>query len=225
MQNDFKIILKTALPLIGTILVFVMILKFGLGKVSEVRLKVNEARKVQTALTQKLNLLEQTSDDILSSSNDSLLALPESNPSLAVISQLKRLSSERGMFITNIKTSGEISDKTGLKRVDVTFDIEGSRPLIIEFLQSIEKIAPISAVEKIKVNEAGGLTRGNIIVKSFWEELPKKLPSLAEIINELTADEKLTLSQISALIKPAFIEVLPSTSSGRSDPFNSQLED
>lgn len=220
MKADLKIILKASLPLLATVLVFVVILKFGLGKVTEVREKVDVAERDQAILGQKLNVLQDASGIILSSSSTSLLALPESNPSLSVISQLRRLSAERGISLSNIKTSGEITDKSGLKRVDVTFDLEGSRTLVIDFLQSIDKFAPISGVDKIKLNEAGGVIRGSIVVKSFWSELPKKLPSLTDKINDLTADEKQTLTQISGLIKPIFVEVPPSDSTARSDPFN-----
>jgi hypothetical protein len=217
---DIKTLLASLLPLLASVLVFVVILKFGFGKISEVRLKVNDAKKNQTVLTQKLDVLNEVSADILTSSSISSVALPEANPSLSVISQLRRLAVERAINLTNIKTSAEIPDKSGLKRVDVTFDVEGPRVLVLDFFSGIEKFAPISMVEKVKLNEVGGSTRGSVVVKSFWAELPKKLPSLTEKLNDLTNDERATLGDIAALTQPSFVSVPPSDVSGRSDPFS-----
>jgi len=220
MIADLKILTKVGVPLLITIIVFFLVLKFGIAKASEVRAKVSETEQMQTILDQKLNLLQEVEGNVLSSSNNALLALPAENPSLAVISQLKKLSSENVIFLSSIKTSGEIADKNGLKRVDVSFDLEGPRAQVIDFLQRIERLAPITSVDKVKLNESGGIARGSIVVKSFWSDLPEKLPAVGERIADLTADEEQAISQISQFIKPVFIEVPPSTSAGREDPFN-----
>ena len=92
MIADLKILTKVGVPLLIKIIVFFLVLKFEIAKASEVRAKVSETEKMQKILDQKLNLLQEVEGNVLSSSNNALLALPAENPSLAVISQLKKLS-------------------------------------------------------------------------------------------------------------------------------------
>ena len=90
---------------------------------------------------------------------------------------------------------------------------------MLEFLKSIDTIAPITLVDKIKINEVGGTTRAEVSVKSFFAALPTKLPSLTEPLRDLTEAERETLSKISALTQPPFTDIPPSQGEGKIDPF------
>ncbi|MFI5241180.1 MAG: hypothetical protein ACHQUA_01970 [Microgenomates group bacterium] len=218
---DLKTVISFGLPFVITIFLFAIMLKFGFSKISEIRLKISEAKKTETVLNQKLDLLTQVDTDVLASSTAVAIALPETNSSLSVISQLKSLAGGNGIFLSNLKTGAESVDKSGLKRIDVSFDIEASRDLIFDFLADVDNIAPIVLIDKVKINETGGVARGSIVVKSFWSELPKKLPPLNEEIKDLTAEERETLIQVTSLIQPSFIDI-PATevTSVKPDPFS-----
>ncbi len=204
---DMKMILKFGMPLAVSILLFVIVGKFGLTKGSEVRVKLEEAREDQSILTQKLGAISEVEQSILDSSTLASVAMPESNPLLPVISQVKTQSSLKGLFLTNIKTGSEASDKGGLKRIDVSFDIEGPRNQVMLFLIDIQRIAPISLLDKVKVNETSGVARANVTVRSFWSELPKTLPPATEPFKELSSDEISVLLNTTQLIQPTFIEI------------------
>lgn len=220
MKTDLKAILMSFGPLLVIAILFVFVAKYAMGKISEVRGKILTERKNETVLQQRLNLLTEVEGDVLSSSDISLSALPEANPSLMVITQLKSLAAESGITLTNIKSGGGTSDKSNIKRVDVAFDATGARPLIMQFLQRVGTVAPISLIDKVKLNETGGVTRATVTVKSFWADLPTKLPPLDAALPGLTAAEESTLTDVLTLTQPVFLEVTPSETGGREDPFN-----
>jgi len=213
-------ILRPFIPLVIIIILFSATAKFGLAKISEVRSKISQAQREERVLSQKLSVL---SDVEVGVSNDSSLVsstIPNRNPSLIVASQIKVEAGLLGLTPLNIKSGTGIEDKSGLSRVDVNFDIEGQRSTVLEFLKKIEGFAPITLVEKVKLNEVGGVARAQVTVKTFFAELPKKLPALGEALNDLTSDEKKILTEASGLRQPLFVNFSASTPGERPDPFS-----
>lgn len=217
---DLKTLLVATLPLLGTVLVAIFIFKFGLAKVSDIRSKVALSKKNETVLSQKLDLLTNISDNALAYSTLTSNALPQNNSALATISQIKRLAVQYAVSVSNIKTSTELSDRIGVKKMDITFDVNGPRPSVLSFLGGIKSFAPIVTLEKVKFSESGGVMRGEVAVKTYWADLPKKLPSLTDKISELTSAEISLLTELQGLVQPEFVEIPPAEgNTGRTDPF------
>lgn len=219
MNTNLKTMIFAFGPLVALVFLLAWLTKFSFSKVGETRAKIAAQKKSETVLTERLNLLTQVGDEILDTSGISLSALPDQNPSLIVISQLKRLSSQFGVSLANIKAGGQVKDKSGLSRVDLIFEAVGSRVGVLDFLQAIDTFAPLSLIERLKMSETAGIARAEVTIKSFWAELPTKLPPIDTPIMDLTADESQILSDITALTQPLFIEVPALTSEGRPDPF------
>lgn len=213
-----KNIIRLAGPLVAIVLLFILVGNFGAGKVSEIRASVAKEKKNVTILSQKLSLLNEVTESVSSASLAST-ALPEKNPALAAISQLKSLAVTQNTLISKIKSGSAGKDKSGISKVDITFDLEGQRSQVFQFLTAIENIAPISRVEKVKLNEIAGATRATITIKSYFAELPTKLPALTDAVNDLTADEKKTLSEVTGLTQPNFVSLPASQGGGKPDPF------
>jgi hypothetical protein len=212
-----KNILKLIGPLIAVIFLFVLVGKLGFAKISDLRSDVSKETKNKTLLTEKLAFLnEVTAESDQASFTAS--ALPAKNPSLITVSQLKTLAAGSGLFISGIKGGGQVLDNSGVSRVDINFDVDGPRELIIQFLTNIQTIAPISTVEKAKLVELGGAARASVTVRTFFATLPEKLPALTDAVDELTPDERQTLIDVLGLTQPSFVDVTPSQG-GREDPF------
>lgn len=215
-----KQILIAVLPLVVVSILIIVVGKFGLSKISEVRSALTKAQGDRTLLTQKSNTLRT----VLSSARDvadvALITLPETNPALAVVSQIKLVASENSVLISGVKSGSEVADKTGLSRSDISFNISGPRVSVLAFIKAIQNIAPIIVVDKIKISENGGLVDSSISVKSFWSPLPTKLPSLTTQITDLTPAEKQLITDMGSLRKPVFVIVPPSTGAGKTDPFS-----
>lgn len=218
MPESTKKLLGVVAPLVALILLFVIVAKFGISKVGDLRSKIAIAQKEETILSEKAKLLETVSDSLSAGTVASTGAMPESNSSLIVLSQLKILAGTRGVFISNIKAGSEVKDDTGLSRVDLTFDSRGSKDSIIAFLGDTARIAPITKLTKLKITQALGETLATVTVASFWSPLPKTIPSITESVNDLTPAERNTLVEISKLIQPIFSNI-QATEGGKEDPF------
>lgn len=206
--------------LLGIVFLFIFSLRFAYKEINDLRSKISQAKKDVTVLQQKIDILGEIESDSLFSSDLSLNALPETNPSLVVISQLKKLASDNGVIFSNIKTGIEMPDKLETKKVSVDFEVGGPRELVTQFLRSIKNISPLALIEKIKISESSGLTQAQVSVEVFWASLPKNLPTLSEAIEGLTVEEKETLGSLSSLIQPVLFELPVAEDGSRIDPFS-----
>lgn len=219
--DNVKLILSSVGPLIIVIILFFVVGNFGVSRIKLQRSQIKEEENAKQILTQKLNLLQSVSGTVAADSGFSIAAIPDKNPALVVIYQLRVAGARNGIVLSNIKSGGENKDNSGLSRVDISFDIIGPKTQVISFLKSIETITPITNLVKVQINEAGGITRTTANVNSFFAPLPTKLPSLTQPIGDLTQAEKQTLIDISGFVQAPFSS-LPPAPGGRVDPFSVQ---
>lgn len=219
-QQNTLILLKKILPLLGTIILFVIVGQFGFGKIFEIRAQIGTAETNQKTLTQKLDILRNISGTGAQMSNFAVAALPDSNPSLAIMSQIKILAGSNLLAISELKVGSPVVDPTGVSMVGISFNLTGTMTQIESFVESVDNLAPISNVDKIKLSEsASGSALGVISVKSFFAPFPTKVPAITQAIPDLTVDEQTTLQNISKFTQPTFSEV-PAASAGKTDPFS-----
>lgn len=200
-------------------LVTILGLKLGISQVKKLQDLIAVAKKNETILGEKEAVLSELGDKITAQTNLATTAFPRKNPSLVVLAQLRRLASEKGLFITNIKAGGEIKDKSGLPRVDIGFDIEGPIEGVLDYANSIKSLAPLCRTDKVDITLSGGAARGSLIVRSFWSDYPTKISTVSEPVKEISEDEKKVLIKLAELNLPSFINLAPSLSSGRVNPF------
>ena len=193
--------------------------KIGISRANSQRGKLAAAQRNETIFKQKQEVLQEVQGEVLSLADLSTSAVPNKNPALAVISQLKILASSRSVVLSNLQVGSKSGTEKGMSRVDIGFDVDGDFSSVLDFLQDTSKIAPISQIEKIEINQTVGVTRANTTLVSFWAPFPKKLPPLTEPAKDLSAEELSLISSLSELTPPVFLEITPSTPSVRADPF------
>ena len=211
--------LVAIMPLFVVTVLFVFVGNFGIGKISDLRGKITQAENDQATLTQKLGLLRTLSATAATSISAVTSALPDTNSSLSVISQLKSVALLNGVALTSIKSNIGPTSGSGLNEADVSFNADGTRAQLITFLDSISGISPITVLDKVKLLESAGTDRAGVNVKSFWVSLPKTIPAVTQPITDLSSAEKATLTKISGLIQPTFNQVAPSEGGINQNPF------
>jgi len=209
---------------VGLLLLLVILsvfaFRFGFAKISEQRQNVSTARQNESVLSQKESILKDIQSGVPSYVKAVAAALPEKNPSLSMVSQIRILSSEKGLSLGNIKVGSEIAaGGASISEVDVTFGIEGPAAEIVSFLAAVKELAPVSTIEKAKINRSSIGTRADITLRVYKSEFPQKLPSLTEPARALTDDEKTTLTKLSALRLPIFTDLTPQGGGVRENPF------
>ncbi len=226
MKNIFKGLpesirqtVSVVIPLLFIIILFLAVGNFGVSKVLGIRDQISSAQNTEKALTQKLNLLQTLSSEVSLKSNIVSSVVPDTNPSLTVISQLKTLAVGYGVVVSAFKSAGGSGSSSDINQATVTFNIDGARAQVFSFLTDIAKIAPITVVDKIKISEIAGNMSGDIEVKSFWVDFPKTIPSVTSPVTDLTAEERAILNNASSLIQPAFTELTPMQGGINPNPF------
>ena len=210
----YKRILSSTLPLIITILLFLVVGNYGIGRVRDLRSQISQARQEKAVLIEKLNILRTISEMAVSGSKFAASALPGENPVLLARAQIKELATQNSVVLSNLKSDLGGSSVSGLSTVGLNFDLSGARSEIIAFLKAIGDTAPVSLVDKIAFSESMGESSATVSVKTFWAAFPQILPSVTESIMDLTAEEKNTLDKISALAQPTSFELLIGSEGG-----------
>jgi hypothetical protein len=217
--ENIKQAMAAAIPFLVVVVLFIVVGNFGISKVAGLRSQIALANSQQATLTQKLNILQSLSTVAAQGSIFTTAALPDSNPSLLISSQLKVLAGTTGVVILSIKSGTAGVDASGMSRADIAFTINGGRDQVISFLKGISSIAPVTLIDKISLTETSGVTKADISVKSYWASLPKTIPAVDQAITDLTADEKKVLGQVSSLLQPIFTQVVSATASANPNPF------
>lgn len=212
-------ILVPSIYLLVSILLFVFGVRTGVGRISEQRSSLNEARKTQVVLQQKESLLREIETEISSQVDVLANIFPEKNPALIMISQIKNLAAVSGVTISTFKIGAQ-NDAGSVSFVDVSFDVDGGLVSVISFLNTTKTMAPLSTIEKAKINQQGGIASANITTRVYFAGYPTKLPSLTEAVNELTGEEKGLLDTLSGLTLPVFSTLTPQEPTVRESPFN-----
>lgn len=214
-----KNLLTSTLPLLISIFLFVIVGKVGIGRVSALREEIADGEKERKTLTEKLNTLRTLGGELGSNSVASTYALPESNPVLAAMSQLKLAAAQNVISMSSLKSGAGAKGNGGISSVDISFEAVGPKEGILAFVNGLTKVAPIMQLNKLKLSETGGQTRAAISIRAYFAELPTKIPAVDSPVKLLTADEEETLMTVTALTPPQFSEVLPSAA-GKTDPFS-----
>jgi hypothetical protein len=216
-----KQIIKSFTPLVVVILLFLLVGKFSIGQVANLKSEINKVKKTESVLNKKLSTLLAVSQTTTLGANAALSALPKSIPSLQVVSQLKTLASVNQVVLNNIKASIVGStDPSDLSYLNTAFDLSGSEEQILQFIKSIDTIAPITLIDKMSLAENGGLYTANISARTYYAPLPTKIPTITQSVDDLTSTEKVLLTQISNLSQSEVVEpVYASGSAVNVNPF------
>lgn len=225
--GDTEITLKDLRPLAipGAALVVVVLLYFfgfriALGQIRQERQELDAAMRDETVLEQKQQVLTDISGNVLSFVNASTDALPDKNPSLTMISQIKQLASQRLLVISDLNI-GRAVEEGSLFKVQLQFDVDGDLTQVTAFVRDLAGVAPLSRLESVNLNQSGDLVRASVSVVVYSAPFPEELPPLTEPLSDLTNNEEEVLGILSGLQAPPFSTgVSPSQPTGeRTNPF------
>lgn len=213
-----KLIISVFVTISVSVLFFVLI-KIGIGKVVSQRSETKKLEKNITVLNQKIDTLSKVEDALSKNIKFFSLALPEDNPSLLISYMVKVNSAQMGLIYDNLKGGSEGKDKN-VSKVDITFDLEGPFENMITFTKATENFSPIVTLEKLKMNQSGGIFSSSFTLRGYWAALPENIPTVTQAISDFTEAETTLITRISKLLLPAFSDLAPNKPSTRTDPFN-----
>ncbi|MBU0572254.1 hypothetical protein KKH23_01120 [Patescibacteria group bacterium] len=217
--QKMKVMLLPLGLLSAMVILVIVIFKVGIGRISTQRVEFQKATKNETILSQKQQVLQTIESNILSYADTAIIAMPDKNPSLVALSQLKNLAEKSALNIGSIEIGGETKGKSGPSKTTISFEVEGTLSQVLNYLISTESFAPLSVIDRVEIAQAGGVIRASVDLAVFWAPLPTKLPAISEPVQELSAGETGLITELSGLEQPLFTQILPAAPSARIDPF------
>jgi|GEM_PF-2382256 len=217
---SFEYIFKPLAILVTMLILVIVVLNIAFSRVNAQKENIAKEEKNQEILLNKRDLLTALKSESLSYADFTTTALPNGNPALIFLSQLKSVSEEHSVTIQNLTAGAETSNKTGVQLLDMSFDVEGQVLDVLRFLKTLEtEIAPIATVSNARVTELAGAARAETSVFVYFSEFPTKLSALTEPITEFTNEEVDLLNTLTNLRQPAFLELEPKVEGIRINPF------
>jgi hypothetical protein len=216
---NFLLIIKTVFPLIVIVVLFFFVGLLAKSKITYILAKIADAKKDQGILTEKLDVLSTIAVTGVNDSNVATNALPSTNAALTVVSQLKTEAARNGLIVSSIKSKTNPESGTEINSYIVNFTVVGPKSNIETFLLNINMLSPITTLSKIKLAELNGVVSGDVTASSYWSDLPTTLPATIQEFEDLTPEDKQTLTTISGLTQPAFITLPPANTEAKPDPF------
>lgn len=222
-MNDFlsgslKLFAVPLLTIVALATVFLVAANLIAGRITALLAENDAAAKTTATLQGKLSSLEGTQGQVSDYAQNLIAALPEKNSSLITLSQAKALASENSLILDNISVGSQLTD-ANLSHVDVVFDVAGAAADIFNFIASLPTVAPIGKLAEVKITGSALSFKANISLTSYWAPLPTKIPAVSDPLQKITPEEETLLAKIGNLRQPQFLELAPSQSVGRTDPF------
>ena len=121
---NVKVMVVPIILITVLILLSILAAKIGISKVNSQRKKLTAAQRNETIFKQKQEILQEVQGEVLSLADLSASAVPNKNPALAVISQLKNLASSRSVVLNNLQ-AGKGGAGKGMSRVEISFGVDG----------------------------------------------------------------------------------------------------
>ena len=217
---DIRVIAMPIAILMGIVILALISYRIAYSKISTQREEVAAAKEVEKVLNDKQKVLTQVGANIGSYVNSVAASVPEKNPVLMMISQLKSLAGTRNITINNLKGGSEVNSQGSIPVVNLNFEVGGSLSNVLDFLKSLETVAPLSTIDQLKIAQSAGNARTDVFLKLYFSPFPQKFPALSEPITELTTNEKELLAKLQQLKLPSFVNLAPQAPSVRATPFD-----
>lgn len=219
--EKYLVVINAVLPLIVIIVLFVILGKLAFRKISDIQNQIATAKHDKQVLTEKLDLFKSMAVSGVQDSNEVSASLPDTNPSLSVVSQLKRLALENGLLFNSVKSqSDQQQQDSEIKTVRLSFELFGGDTEIKNFLLTLNSIAPITVLNGAKITRVESGYSGKIDITAFWADFPKTRPASIEEYQDLTEDERNILSTIRTLRQPQFVNLPSVVEGGKENPFS-----
>jgi len=217
--GNLQIIYFPALLLIVLLFLSVFSLRIGISKIVKLQDLVNSQKSTELVLEQKEELLRSADGGLFDQANVANIALPEKNPVLFSLYNIKNSGMNGLVELANIKIGSAGMGDSGINKISISFDINGQIMDVLNGINQLKNVAPLIILDKVDFQIEGPLASASVGVSSFWSPFPGKIPSLTQPLSEMTAGEKEILVSLLSLTRPSFVQLIPQEATERENPF------
>jgi hypothetical protein len=213
------------LAIVVAVVLSVIVVKEAYIRISQQSTELKTMRVNETVLQQKIETLRQLGIGLLDTGDKSLIALPDKNPGLWMLSNFNnQLVDSDGILVVGIDSTAVQSLRTNeeiyTSALRLEFELIDVSNLL-SVLTAISNYAPLSTFEKVEIElQSEGMYEALVELNLYWSELPTFITSVRDPVNILSSKEQETLNMISNYSLPEFSSLDPVDPVERENPFN-----
>jgi hypothetical protein len=212
------------LPIVGivlAILLFIFVVPKGYSQITQKISSYKESRQKEELLTKKLVVLKTVPSDVLDKTPQSIIALPDKNPSLMIISQMKEASLAGNVLVTSIKSVAGSAFDESTDKIELVFALEGDDyQSLLTTLSEFSKRAPMTTIDSTTATDTESKKTAEVHVVAYWSKLPENIPAVTDPLTSFSQEELTVLGRVTGLTAPQFNTLSPQQSVDRENPFN-----
>lgn len=217
-------LVRTPLLILTTVLTVTILGSYYLfNRVSFLRGEIKTIQEQNKTFNERILTLETVKPELDSAAAQTAInALPSQNPSMLVVSQINILLHKYELTLVRFELSPINSLVPEMpSEVLLSFNIEGERARISDFLTNLSSITPLVTIRTAKVENREATAEATIEVTSYWSPFPDKLPPLTTAIVGLNETELEIIKSLANYTNPFFSETLaPEDYEPRNNPFS-----
>lgn len=179
------------------LMLFLVVGSFLYGQITSVLAKTNDVQAVADGLQSKLNSLQAVEPQITSLSNSASSALPPSNPTLAVLAQIRKNASETAIVIDQVTLESVQKLDENISSLNLSLEITGNYANIASFVKKMGESSPIVNIQEMKFDATAGEVHGTIVFNAYFSPFPATIPAVTAPVRELTDSERSIVDIIS----------------------------
>jgi len=198
---------------------------FLLNKINTINTQITQTQANIDVLSGRLATLQNLDSNVKTSVNIASLAIPEENPSILAVRQLRSIAVKWNVVIVNmtVDTLPPTPEETIIKH-DINFELLGEYRNVVSFLKNLSTVVPLLNLQTLDLDSsAENIVKGLVKIQAYSSSFPGELPPLTEPLASLSQGEEETLNSITGfeILDQEFInpsggaEVVP-----RENPFS-----
>ncbi|MEK7536407.1 MAG: hypothetical protein AAB559_01330 [Patescibacteria group bacterium] len=221
LKNEINFLIKPVAIMFVVVVLTLTVAVLGFNKIVLIKSENEQAKEKEMVFQTKALILEQVETVLPGDITFLDVVLPSRGSVLYGLSQIKNQAIIYNLFLSNVKSGTLIPENAGVSKVTISFEAEGEEQNVYKFLDSFSTLLPLMNIDKVSLSKSASLVRANVSINVFSAELPKKIPALTGVVNELTTKEVALLKELATYTLPQFIEPQVSETTGqKEDPFN-----
>ena len=169
---SYKQIIVPICLLVGLLVAYIFSGKYLLDKLFFLRKEIVVTQEEGKELKRKLVVLQDSDASVNTFKDKVVLALPDANPILVGIAQIRKIASEEGAGISNL-AGGQPTSKGNLSQTLVSFDLDANTQQAFNVFRKISNSAPLSTLTRLSLSKQTESSRFSLSLNFYWAPLPK----------------------------------------------------
>lgn len=215
---DYKKLAVLGLGIFAVALSFFVLISKGVGSIRSLYKELADKKQEVKILKDNIETLKKVDLTMINKSEHVFMTLPDRSFVPLLISNIKSESTDK-ILIKTIK-SENVNSGENIPGINLIYEAEAEKmENIFSFAEALQKYVPITVFNKIDISAKDGKYDIGFEAATYWAELPKDIPQVDSVVNNLTDEETKLLNEIAGYKLPTGSSLNPQGPSDRPNPF------